>query len=333
MVGRRSVWSNPEIIKLAEKFVPATDEVWRLQRGDGPECRYFQNFADHAHYRRAGGTRQGIYVCTAAGELLGSLNSNDPAAVAKMLRASLEKWSATPEPERRLPKNVEFKPAHRWEDSFPKDGLVLLSANRDLPADGDPSHAAADRWNRDHAWFSREEARAWLPTDPRIGAKHDLPKMLLHRLARFHLVDNVRGQTLPFAPAEVRNAQIQTEVTQRIGDRVHLRITGRIRTSAGKEWLLKDTGWTPRSHAPHGVETKLLGRAVYDLSSSAFTSFELIALGRRQGYTEMNARGRGPGGGPIGFVFTLAPRTPAHRVAPAFVDVYGAAWIRRPTGE
>ena len=79
------------------------------------------------------------------------------------------------------------------------------------------------------------------------------------------------------------------------------------------------------------MQQRLLGYATYDLDKSAFIAFELVALGRRDGFTRMNARRNGPESGPIGFVFALAPRTPAHRVAPAFIDVYNAPWVRRPT--
>jgi len=55
------------VSSLAKRFVPVTDEVWRLQRGTDPECRFFQSFADRGHYRGGGGTRQGIYVVTPGG--------------------------------------------------------------------------------------------------------------------------------------------------------------------------------------------------------------------------------------------------------------------------
>ena len=313
--------------------MPAADEVYRLQGGDGSESRFFQKFADGGHSRRKGGTRQGIYVCTASGKLLGSLNSNNPENVAKMLTDALLKWKSLPDSDRRISENAAFKPEHRWEDSYPADGLVLLSANRDLPADGNPGRRSGDRWNRDHVWFSREEARGWLPGDARVGQTHDVPAVIVERLARFHLVDNVRGQTLPFAASEVRGSTIKTEVLEREGATVRLRISGSTKAETTDQWLMGENIWTPRRQYPHGVRQRLLGYATYDLDKSAFSAFELVALGRRDGLTQMNARRRGPDSGSIGFVFTLAPRTAAHRVAPAFIDVYNAPWVRRPSGE
>ena len=66
------------------------------------------------------------------------------------------------------------------------------------------------------------------------------------------------------------------------------------------------------------------GYASYDLGRGAFTAFEMIAVGHRRGYTQNNARSRGPQEGTIGFVFTLAEDAPAERVPPAFIDIYDA---------
>ena len=41
--------------------------------------------ADKGHYRRAGGTRQGIYVCSPSGILLSSINSLKPDDVLTMI--------------------------------------------------------------------------------------------------------------------------------------------------------------------------------------------------------------------------------------------------------
>ena len=76
MAGRGSVWSDPELRALVvEHTVPCADEVWRLQRGDDGECRFFRAMADAGHYGKGGGTRQGIYLASPSGRLLSSINS------------------------------------------------------------------------------------------------------------------------------------------------------------------------------------------------------------------------------------------------------------------
>jgi len=85
------------VLALTAQFVPAADEVFRLQGGTDPECRLFQKFAEQGHYGgRPGTTRQGTYAATPSGELLASINSNDPQRIADMLRRALDKWQTLP---------------------------------------------------------------------------------------------------------------------------------------------------------------------------------------------------------------------------------------------
>jgi hypothetical protein len=329
VAGRASVWSDERVIERAGVFVAAADETWRLQRGSDPECRHFQAMADQGHYGGGGGTRQGIYLCAPSGKLLASINSLNAQAVLDTLERGLAAWEALPDEQRWLSPEDRIEPEHRWEFSYPARGLVLTSVNRDLPADGDPNAEPARPSNRDHVWFAPDEARRWLPANPRPGAVHRLPAPLVERLARFHLVDNVRGQTLPFAREEVDGSWVQSEVVGRDGDRVHLRLSGTLRAVAEGPWLMGSNDWTPPREYPRGIETGLLGTATFDLGRQAFTAFEAVALGRRWGSGWLNGR-RAEEAGPIGFVLSLSPDTPAERVPPAFVDLYRAAWIVRP---
>lgn len=309
------------MIQIAKKFVPAADEVWRLQQGTDPECVFFQEMAEHGHYGgRPGTTRQGIYVCSPDGTFLASINSNDPDRVLAMLERGLKAWEELPAEKRRLSANSEIKPRHRWENSFPKDGLVLSMITRDLPQECDPSKPCAPKWNQDRVWFSKAEARQWLPQDPKPGDKHPLPQELVSRLTRLHLVDTVNGQTSPFTFGQVAGSQIATEVLARDGGRVNIKITGTTKGDA--------QGRGPRSSA-HGVETRVLGHATYDLDREAFLEFEMLALGTRWGVTELNGRRRDPASGGVGFVFELAPAD-APLVAPAFIRNYDVPWVTRP---
>lgn len=310
--------------------MPAADEVYRLQRGDDPECRLFQSFADKAHYRGEGGTRQGIYVCSPRGELLGSINSLNPDHVRAMLEEALQKWAAIPEADRRMAAGDDPTPEHRWEDTFPRDGVVFTSIVRDLPAAQSPESARSDRWNRDHVWFSKAEARNWLGRIPTVGAVHELPTVLVQRLTRFHLIDNARGQSLPFAPREVAGSTMRTKVLAVHGPRVTLEITGHTRAESEGTWLMGENDWAHDDRFPRGLTTELFGRAVYHLAEMTFTEFELVALGRRWGYTQNNARRSQPEPSPIGFLFTLESRDLHPRIPPAFIDVYNADWLVHP---
>ena len=89
---------------MTRKFVPATDEVWRLQGAQDEDAMMFQSMADKGHYRKKGGTRQGIYVLSPSGDLLSSVNSLNPDVVLDVIKEGLKKWDTLPRKQKRLPK-------------------------------------------------------------------------------------------------------------------------------------------------------------------------------------------------------------------------------------
>src|SRR5262249_27992506 len=181
-----------------------------LQTGTDPECRLFQKFAELGHYRQPGTTRQGTYCATPSGVLLASMNSNDPRRIADMLQRALAKWQTLTREERLLPTDPKKQVADikRPERFYPKNGLVLDVTSRDMPRDAGAKQPKAKwqelAWNHDYAWFTRGEARQFLPEQVQVGQKQDLPVLLVHRIACAHLVDNVRGQTSPFDESHVK---------------------------------------------------------------------------------------------------------------------------------
>jgi hypothetical protein len=305
------------VLKLAEKFVPAADEVYRMQNlktGTDPECRLFQKFAELGHYRRPSATRQGTYCVSPSGVLLGSVNSNDPKRIADLLERSLAKWATLKREERLLPTDPRKQLADikRPERYYPEGGLVLNVTSRDVPRDkgkANPVKAKASwretAWNQDFAWFTRAEARQFVPAEAKVGQKRYLSVPLLHRIACAHLIDNVRGQTSPFEEGEVKKARLSTEVTAVAGDVVTLRLEGETRTSM-------------EDRREHGLDMRLLGKATFDLAKGRFLTFELVAVGSRWGATQLNGRRWDTDEAPIGILFTLAADSPCEHIAPAF---------------
>src|SRR6202011_3756289 len=119
-------------------------------------------------------------------------------------------------------------------------------------------------WNQDFAWFSKAEARQFVPPEAKVGKQQDLTVPLLHRIACAHLIDNVRGQTSPFEESQVKKARLNTEVTAVDGDVVSLRLEGETRTAM-------------ESRRAHGLEMRLLGKATFDIAKGRFGTFELVA--------------------------------------------------------
>ena len=318
MIARRSVWSDPIVQELLASFVTVADEVGRLQRGKDAECRTFQGFCESGHY---GGrteptdTRQGIYVVTPRGKFLASINTQSAAKVAEMLRASLSRWSELPEEERRLPEQEakDLQASKRFEDRYPSDGLVLVEHLRDLGRQVDEKDWRTRAWNNDQVWFTAAEAASLVPQEREVGASIAVPARLVERLARFHLIDSVRGQTPPMPREAVREASLQSEVTGVNGDDVLLEFAGTTRTEV--ESRLVD-GVEPPAKGGRGVATQLRGHARWNAKTSRFDAFELVAMGTRWGATLYNERGRDLGPTAIGYAFVLAAKDHP-RVAPS----------------
>ena len=214
--------------------------------------------------------------------------------------------------------------------SGPEGGLVLTSVSRDLESTDGEFPTRTPFWNRDHVWFTSGEASMWLPDERIVGARHSVPQEIGMRLARLHLVDDVRGQTIPYAPQEVRAAHFYTEILPQDVSRLHIRISGRTVAQSDGSWLSEESIWVPQRQHPHGMRTALLGQAVFDLESQSFVEFELFARGDWSGRTQFNGRKADDAHGLIGFMFTLPPRRIKSHVPPGFVDSYNASWITRP---
>lgn len=328
MATRRSVWSDERVIERLKRFVPAADEVSRLQREEGLECTLFRQIAEQGHYAgrtQPSATRQGIYAAAPSGAFLASVNTRRVEGVLVMLDQALAAWDELPDEERWLEEGVAAgAPKWRFEDLWPEDGLALTVVSRDLVR-VDSSHGDDWRehaWNLDHAWFRRDELATFVPAELRVGATVSVERGLVARLAALHLVDNVRGQVTVFADADVETAQLESEVVAIDGDRVELLLTGATRAVTRGSWAVR--GFRDRNdpdEQTRGVELALRGRATWDAASGRFVRFDLVADGVRWGGTQYNARGDDLAEKPIAFVLSRAEDD--DRIAPA-------VWWRYP---
>ncbi len=313
-------------MELLKNFVPAADEVWSLQKRDDPEGRLFQTVAEQGHYagrRWPTDTRQGTYAAAPSGVLLASANTNDPRAMADMLRKALDKWRSMSRSERLSARAVaEADSPNRNERMYPSGGLVLRSYVRDLPRSYSKDDWRTRAWNTDMLWFRSEEANQFIPAESREGAKARVPDSLARRLASTNLIDIVRGQSVPFRQESIRECQIESTVVRVRGDVRVLRLSGKVVLRESGRWPV--AGFQDMNSATEqerGYDGILYGEAEWDGRSSRFTKFELLAIGTRWGGTQYNQRHDDLGRAPIGHLFVLAK--PEDRVAPANIWTYG----------
>ncbi|MEM9381513.1 MAG: hypothetical protein AAGB93_16280 [Planctomycetota bacterium] len=301
--------------ELLDSFVPCADEVWRLQRAETAAARLFQAFCEEGHYagrEKPTDTRQGIYAVTPSGRLLTSWNTRNLDHVKSKMREALADWEDLDDAARYPSEELVAGP--RPEDHYPEDGLVLQVFTRDLPREGDGQREdwRREAWNVDHLWLRKEEAAE-------LAAK-GLTADAANRLVRLHGRDNVRGQSRRYPREAVTRAELTTTNEKATGPSRRVQLRGYGAVSEAGEWSINDRHDGPAEHV-RSFEGPMLGRAVFDATTSRFTQFELAWVGLRRGATQYNGRADDPGPAPMAVVFVLAP--PGDRVAPSWFWDYG----------
>jgi len=342
--------------ELSAQFVPTADQIEGtgrrgcLENAADLESRLVQKIKKQCNNLAS---HQGVFVATPTGLFLagGHATMHDPRKVEAAMREGLEKWNKLSPKERSLPKEDLDKALAALAEAdrtsrYPRDGLALSVVCRDLPRKAWPelnfAKGAERRFNQDYAWFRKSEARTFVPEQPIKGAKQQIPRDLVERLARFHLIDTAWGTTSPFPQKVVERADLTGEVIAVRGHLVSLSYKGRTRAVqqeprwTGKRYWGQDG---PRSREvdaklkalgipepqTRGIDAALEGQAIFDLKAEKFASFELLVLAQRWGGNEGNGRIQSLDYGPfpLGFFLKLASDSAAEQVAPVFLRSYG----------
>jgi hypothetical protein len=332
VASRALAFADPDVIRLAtEEFIPLAENCSPLQTQQDAKGEFFRLVAEQGHY---GGrtvpsaTRQGQYAFTADGHLLSSINTRDAERMRGMMAQALERWRTLhgdEAGEATTPSNGAAPPPYqrdpRHPDLYPEDGLVLKQTMRDLPrsADHPIPQARPDAINFDYVWFTKDEAQQFLPSRLRAGERVDLLWLVVRRLARFHFLDSVRGETPAWREEHVHHAQLWTEVTAveaaAAGERIHLRLEGTVLSQQAGTWAIRPfrQKWDGLTR---GVDCRLLGDLVYDTAAQRFERFDLLVVGERWGGTEHNNRQEDLLPAPMGIAFEIAGSAPADRTPP-----------------
>jgi hypothetical protein len=264
--------------------------------------------------RLSANTRQGIYAVTPSGRFLASVNTRQAKDMIAMLQKALAKWDALSPAERTgTQPAIDPQTVRRFEQLRPIDGLVLHVYSRDLPRTKVTAGWRGEAWNQDHAWFRRDEMLAMVPA-AEIGAVAAFPEAALLRMARVHLVDNVRGQTLSHADEHVVTKELVARTIKLDGDLQEIEFTGRVCIERSGTWATR--GYGPKGEQRLGFAGQLLGGARFDRKQQRFVEWKLLAVGTRHGATEFNGRQDDFGPAPMGIAFDLQPEGAAN-VAPS----------------
>lgn len=272
MLDRASTFANPEIIKaLKNQFIPvAIDQAYQRRQKDA-EGEFYRKIASQSPRNNFQGTTQGLFIASADGTFLGFSNHRAPERIQQMINNGLKKFSA---------KDVEVISADKLDPRYnpqpPKQGLVVRVHAKVL----DGYEETDNKWqkifqsavSRDNLWINASETREL------INGK--VPRSLQERIARFHLVDNTRGE-----PPMWRADEIQ-DISMNIKDGI---LTGKVKLKT--------------KSGDRGYECNLYGHIA--TKDSKVTRFDLVARGEFWGegpFTRNAPKGRFP----LAVAFSLA---------------------------
>ena len=238
---------------MKSRFIPVAIDQGYQRRQQDSEGEFYRKIAAQGPRNDFQSTTQGFYIAAPDGKLLAFNNNRGPDRIRRLMNTALSEFQqsfagSTIAPIRR------GEPDRRYNPQPPEGGLIVRVRAKII----DGYEPTADRLrsifqtalSRDNLWISSSEHQA--------VARGELPLSLQRRIARFHLVDNTRGEPPMWKEGEVRYADLAIKDG---------RLSGEIR-------LATDDG-------KRGYDAELVG--VIEVVDGDVTRFDAVALGRYWG--------------------------------------------------
>jgi hypothetical protein len=272
VLDRASTFADPKIVKLLQtRFVPAAiDQFYQRQQKDA-EGNFYRKIAAQGPWKDVHGTTQGLYIATADGKLLGFNNNRGPEPIKRLLEKSLKDFQ---------PVAVSpIKPGAadpQFARTPPQGGLVVRVTAKVLggyeETDDEWQKIFQSALSRDNLWIRKDEHQALV--------RGELLDSLKRRIAKFHLIDNTRGEPEMWDDADIR--------------KLDLRLDG------GK---LTGTVQLENKSGDHGYHAELLGFVESD--KGRVVRLDVVAKGLYWGDSAFT-RGAPKGKFPLAVAFSLA---------------------------
>jgi hypothetical protein len=327
VVGRVSAFADPVILELTKtKLIPVCTDDWYTRRRQDAEGDFFRSVANQGPRKGEGGaTRQGIYLFTAAGKLLSFKNNGgNVEETRKQILKALEDFDKLPAAEKTANVPPAGKSDPNYDRPLPKDGLVLrvhariLEKKNDLKLfdRGTCTFQGGDRASRDFLWLNADETRSISPLCYSVGQAYEIPNAIRQRVARFHLIDNTRGEPELWKRNELHECRMVMVVDAVDGDLFRIRLEGH--TVLATDAML--------SEAKRGYECKIHGECVFNAKTKQWVKFDVAAVGDHWGRSTYTPGNR-PGRMPLGITFEIADTTrPGNRIPPQAAREWRTYW-------
>lgn len=274
MLDRASTFSDPGVVSLLQNhFIPvAIDQAYQRRQQDA-EGQFYQKIANQGPRKVGDGgpTTQGLYTATPDGSFLGYNNNRKINDLLEQLRNAQKQYRPG-----EVAAIESGEPDSRYVYGPPEGGLVVRVHSKILDGYEKPKSERQRMFQegvgRDNFWIRADEHQAL--------AQGKILESLAARMARFHLVDNTRGEPPMWEPHEVRSHNLFLDGN----------------TLRGKVHLRTDSG-------DREFRAELLG--FVEAEGGKVKRFDVVAKGLFRGEGKYT-RGAPQGNFPIAMAFSLA---------------------------
>ncbi len=278
---------------LNEDCISVVSDDWYRRRAKDQASVWFREIGQKAGKGKNGTSQQGSYLVSANGNVLTYINTSDPVKFISNMEEGMEKWNKLKPEERKISIQAmvsdDYKVNVRPID--PTKDLVIEVQSRALTE----KSGKITRWDSkgkkgslaalDHLWIKQNE---WSTLTNQLNQletfEHlQLPKQLTHRIARFHLNDNTRGEGPAWKNNEIKKATfefIKVHDGFDIRGEFNLETTDKKRTFKGtlQGKLILERGnsprpktWTMTAYGKHSGEGPHTRNARQGIQPLAFT--------------------------------------------------------------
>jgi len=263
--------------------VSVAGDDWYQRQKKGDEGTFYRKVVEQGPRRGTNGTRQGHYVFTAQGELLGFNNNRGPERRLAMMREALEKWENLPAERKRASISEEAKGDEQYQRKLPEGGQVVKVYTRSLEdSEGRLVALGEDKVGNqtavDHLWLRKEEVKELQKLVADGGGT--FPAWFSMRIVRFHLRDNTRGEPEDWKKEHIKNWELKVDAKGQVNGRFELQ----------------------KKDGKLGFEGRITGGISFD--GDRLSKFEWLVLGDQWGEGNYT-RGARPGKTPLGQVLQL----------------------------
>lgn len=199
---------------------------------------------------------QGMYIFGADGTPYGFCNDHDPADIDQLMNLALKRFKDTP------PKPVVITEAEKKApfSVLPPPTAQVLQVFARIPSPPKTSSYLNDGVGRDFCWIYQNELREVAELAAQ-GDPFEIPATIARRIARFHLVDDVRGTPNMWEPKEIKKLNLSAKPV-----------------GAGQLALAGEFALRSRN-GRRGYAGKIDGTITFNAETAAWTRVRLLADG------------------------------------------------------